>query len=1593
MNRFRKARRGVRAARAPRVDARVSAAAVEVLEERRMLSTNWSFVNGVLNITDDSTAAAETVNISVANNLATIQHNTAAGLVTENIGAPAAIAEINIDTGTSNTGADTIDLHDVTVANGFSTVLNGAISIRSGRSNDTVTGSDFTDEIRGGRDNDSLMGGPGNDTIEGAAGNDIEIGGAGADRYTFPDDNNGYGTDTLQETDAGGGDLLDFSGRAAAITVDLGLLANPGVFAGETINLNAIDRFENVYTSNSATAYVDTVNGNGLNNLIQGNAGNDVINGLGGNDTLIGGGGDDQLDGGAGNDSLDGSAGNDAILGGGDDDSISGGSFTDPISNGLLTSPATGQVLNEASGLVVGRANPGILWTIDDSAGNTELYANNLTGGTRGYYTLTGAGAVNYEDLAFWHDDGTNTNYIYIADIGDNASTRANVTIYRVVEPNVPAGSSGSQGGLAIQTIQLTYPNNVARDAEAFMVDRNGDLYIVSKSEPNDASAHLYFAAAPTPAQWASNPVTTLALTDQNAVAFPANTRNDSPSGADVSPNGLEVLIKSDNSIYRYVRASTDTPLATLLTAQPQEIINVEDSGNREAIAFDPSGINFYTVSENDNNGNARQVHRYDRSSGNDALSGQAGNDTLAGEDGNDNLDGGVDSDRFMFSGGNQGDDVVIDVAADAGTDQLDFTSWGNTVTVDLGLTTLQALTGGGSVRIQNANSVENLTGSYAYGDTLYGDDRNNVINGSGGNDWIEGRGGNDTVDGGDGNDACYGGTGNDYVYGGAGDDGLRGGFYDILSGDGDDTLQGGTGSDRYVSYGTNQGVDVVVEVEADAGTDTFDFFSYGAGVYFDLGSTLAQALAGGGSIRIQNVRSVENINGTWLYDDWFYGDDRANSINGYGGNDYIDARGGNDTVDGYTGNDVCYGGAGNDYVYGNAGDDGVHGGNYLGSGDGDDILVGGAGSDHFGFDGVNQGTDVIIEVEADAGSDSLDFINYGEGVTLDLGSTAAQTFTGGGSMRIQNVRSVENIWGTYSYEDWLYGDDRANVINGYGARDWIEARGGNDTIDGGDGNDACYGGTGNDYVYGNAGDDGVHGGFSNILSGDGNDTLVGGTGSDRSAFYGANQGDDLVIEIETDPGADSIDFYSYTGGAITFNLNLTTAQSLPGGGTVRIQNIRSVENLYGTNLFGDTLIGDDRANAIYGEGGNNSIDGRGGNDTLQGLDNSDTIYGGAGNDLIYGWGGADLIWGDGDNDVVHAGDGNDHAYGGAGNDYVYGEVGDDTVNGGDFGVSTGDGNDSLDGGTGSDRYEFYGANQGTDVVIDVETDPGTDELNFSNWNAAVTIDLNLTTAQTLGGGGTVRIQNIRSIENLVGSANYADLLYGDDRANFISGGGGNNYIDGRGGDDTLGADGGNDVMYGGSGNDAFYAFQGNDNMHGQLGNDTYYFIGGINFGSECIFEAVNEGTDTLEFTQFAGALNLNLGLTSLQTVNAAMLTLTLSSGSGIENVKAGINGFYKYADNITGNDLANVIEGNDGNDTLRGMGGDDTLLGGADNDLMYGGAANDYLDGGTGLDTVLGEDGNDTFEAQDGYVDLLDGGAGTDTVLHKDSNDTVLNM
>jgi len=154
----------------------------------------------------------------------------------------------------------------------------------------------------------------------------------------------------------------------------------------------------------------------------------------------------------------------------------------------------------ESSGLVASRTTPGAYWTHNDSGDGPFIYALDTRGDSLGVFRVTGAQAVDWEDIAIGPGPLPNKPYLYIGDIGDNDALRSEVVVYRVAEPVLTAAARQSTAKRPLTTepaeaIRLRYPDG-KHDAEALLVHpTTGDIYIVTKVMI--ASPVVYEAAAP----------------------------------------------------------------------------------------------------------------------------------------------------------------------------------------------------------------------------------------------------------------------------------------------------------------------------------------------------------------------------------------------------------------------------------------------------------------------------------------------------------------------------------------------------------------------------------------------------------------------------------------------------------------------------------------------------------------------------------------------------------------------------------------------------------------------------------------------------------------------------------------------------------------------------------------------------------------------------------------------------------------------------------------------------------------------------------------------------------------------------------------
>ncbi|MDE0512862.1 MAG: pre-peptidase C-terminal domain-containing protein [Gammaproteobacteria bacterium] len=432
-------------------------------------------------------------------------------------------------------------------------------------------------------------------------------------------------------------------------------------------------------------------------------------------------------------------------------------------------------------------------------------------------------------------------------------------------------------------------------------------------------------------------------------------------------------------------------------------------------------------------------------------------------------------------------------------------------------------------------------------------------------------------------------------------------------------------------------------------------------------------------------------------------------------------------------------------------------------------------------------------------------------------------------------ILDISDLFGS-AHDDVLVGNQDVNWLWGYYGADTLDGREGDDLLDGGAGADVLIGGDDNDTVSYYSSNEGV----------------------DVSLHDGVGRGG--YAEGDTFPGRQVIE---YTDSA----------------GETREIEVSDIENLYGSELHDDILVGSRGSNRLTGFGGDDELDGLGGHDLLEGRAGADVLRGGDGNDLasyaysdeavevhlhsgIARGGGAEgdtfpgrktveYVTADGDTMEIEVSDIEDlvgSAYddilaGAHGPNRLGGYLGDDELDGreGDDWLDGGPGADRLIGGEGNDTasYMFTAVFSPEGVVVRLHD--GTARGGEAEGDVFAGTDV----VEYTDAEGNTLTAEVPDIENLHGST-LADILAGDLRDNLINGDDGDDALYGGpgGGDDLLMGGPGDDRLYGGIGNDTLEGGPGDDQLRG--GPDDDMLDGGE--GDDVFFIAAAGNDTVLDF-------------------------------------------------------------------------------------------------------------------------------------------------
>lgn len=476
-------------------------------------------------------------------------------------------------------------------------------------------------------------------------------------------------------------------------------------------------------------------------------------------------------------------------------------------------------------------------------------------------------------------------------------------------------------------------------------------------------------------------------------------------------------------------------------------------------------------------------------------------------------------------------------------------------------------------------------------------------------------------------------------------------------------------------------------------------------------------------------------------------------------------------------------------------------------------------------------------------------------------------------------------------------------------------------------------------------------------------------TGVDRLTVVGT-AGDDRLVDSGSEVSTASGEVVSYSG---------IEDRSIDGGA--------GDDTLIGSDPGGVTLLGGPGDDVLVGGPGDDRLEGGDGDDTLIGNAGADTLIGGAGDDILDGGDDGDIILSFAADSL--AGGLMTTAAGMASRDLTENATRNlvPLVDGGDVPLITRPIDALPSSNLAGDTYVFAGGALGRDILIESAADGDRDRIDFSEFAGAVSLDLSMTSPQTVNPQHLILVlSDSGGIEDVIGSA-FDDVIHGNDRDNQIRGGRGNDELMGSDGQDSLRGDDGDDLLEGGDGSDT---------LRGDAGDDLLIGDHAISLRAHESMNHNNAHRIRADLQVEAGS-DLLLGGTGNDRLigdNAITLKAEVYGGKRIE------------IEELVGGDLVatagdDFLDGGRGHDLLVGdntvhveahvYGGErieiEKLIGG---DLIVG-AGDDELRGGAGDDRLIGDsaihlraliDAGRRIEIEELIGDNLEVGAGDDVLI-----------
>jgi hypothetical protein len=210
--------------------------------------------------------------------------------------------------------------------------------------------------------------------------------------------------------------------------------------------------------------------------------------------------------------------------------------------------------ITEASGLAISQKDDSLLWVVNDSGGTTDLHLMSLKGEDRGKVRVDGVENRDWEDLSSFKLDGS--NYLLIADTGDNQAKHDSSTLLIVKEPTLPDAGKKLEGLVTVERAIHFQFEGGAVDCESVAVDAvAGKIILLSKRTKPPVVYELPLRPSAAGVQIARRVGTTAVDSPVgNSIPF-----GNQPTALDFSPDRSQAAVVTYYGAFLFARTKNET--------------------------------------------------------------------------------------------------------------------------------------------------------------------------------------------------------------------------------------------------------------------------------------------------------------------------------------------------------------------------------------------------------------------------------------------------------------------------------------------------------------------------------------------------------------------------------------------------------------------------------------------------------------------------------------------------------------------------------------------------------------------------------------------------------------------------------------------------------------------------------------------------------------------------------------------------------------------------------------------------------------------------------------------------------------------------